>query len=469
VVTCPAALAVLGCKREQSLGSTPCVEAEGDCLPPDATVWVEGHNAPVRVDAVEAGARVLCFDHLTGGMKYSDVTSIQAAPGQSAAWVEVLLEDSTSLKMTADHPVYPCTSDGEPTGRGPEPVQAASLDPSLHSIQVLKLVAVPVKEVRSLTAANGEIPAGLPTSKVSVNVAQPVRHSIFASSQPGATACMAVASAEVNLRKQVRYQVKNTFIDPVEEESVSQLGSSASATGGSATLARRKGRRLRTAPALVSCASPPNSDTERTAAESGSGSGSEEESGHRTSFVVGSNIAKLVAARESEEGEEDASSSLSLGDGVCGGGGGGGARHVLGSSSGSSVVSWQSSLQSSLSMIEAAMLLSTGAVANRFNPKLTMANEAKGTDTVKLSDTLALRQQGLKSLGSIGHAQGWCMPCLMESWHYKDGPEVARPCKMGALCYRCHEQHTEEEVRDIRRLRRQEQRRASNRHNNKRS
>merc|ERR1719373_1495076 len=54
---------------------------------------------------------------------------------------------------------------------------------------------------------------------------------------------------------------------------------------------------------------------------------------------------------------------------------------------------------------------------------------------------------GMPSLGSEGHCAGQCIPCLMQvRWQ---AGKCAEPCRFGALCGRCHEPHTEEELQKI--------------------
>mmetsp|Transcript_53731 Transcript_53731/g.155002 ORF Transcript_53731/g.155002 Transcript_53731/m.155002 type:complete len:269 (+) Transcript_53731:95-901(+) len=51
------------------------------------------------------------------------------------------------------------------------------------------------------------------------------------------------------------------------------------------------------------------------------------------------------------------------------------------------------------------------------------------------------------SLGSEGHAEGQCIPCLMQvRWRAGKNTE---PCRFGEMCGRCHEPHTEEELHRV--------------------
>jgi len=63
------------------------------------------------------------------------------------------------------------------------------------------------------------------------------------------------------------------------------------------------------------------------------------------------------------------------------------------------------------------------------------------------SEVAACQRAGTASLGSEGHCAGQCIPCLMQvRWQ---AGKCVEPCKFGALCGRCHEAHTEEELQKI--------------------
>lgn len=73
--------------------------------------------------------------------------------------------------------------------------------------------------------------------------------------------------------------------------------------------------------------------------------------------------------------------------------------------------------------------------------------DAAAGDQVALGEVAAVVKSGLASLGSEGHASGQCIPCLMQvRWQ---AGKCAEPCRFGALCGRCHEPHTEEELQRI--------------------
>lgn len=76
---------------------------------------------------------------------------------------------------------------------------------------------------------------------------------------------------------------------------------------------------------------------------------------------------------------------------------------------------------------------------------------------VQLSHVVTCQRAGMPSLGSEGHCTGQCIPCLMQvRWQ---AGKCAEPCKFGALCGRCHEPHTEEELQKIQAKMRKQKRR----------
>jgi len=175
--------------RRRMAATKTCSGEDGDCLPPDAVVWIEGQSMPAKVGDVGSGQRVLCYDHLGGGLKYSEVVEIATHDASASEWVVVKLEDGTELKMTSDHPIYPRTAGlvGECTGAA---VKAGELQASVHSVEVLRLVPVLVQEVQFLSDADcGGAPIEAshmfaPSERVSLSVHQAERHSVFVSSGP---------------------------------------------------------------------------------------------------------------------------------------------------------------------------------------------------------------------------------------------------------------------------------------------
>jgi len=68
-------------------------------------------------------------------------------------------------------------------------------------------------------------------------------------------------------------------------------------------------------------------------------------------------------------------------------------------------------------------------------------------DAAQRSEVAPCQRAGTASLGSEGHCTGQCVPCLMQvRWQ---AGKCVEPCKFGALCGRCHEAHTEQELQKI--------------------
>jgi hypothetical protein len=62
-------------------------------------------------------------------------------------------------------------------------------------------------------------------------------------------------------------------------------------------------------------------------------------------------------------------------------------------------------------------------------------------NSLGLRAVMEMQAKGCASLGSTGHNQGKCAPCLMQSLYHKG--KFASPCRFGKYCGRCHEHHTE--------------------------
>mmetsp|Transcript_126083 Transcript_126083/g.315064 ORF Transcript_126083/g.315064 Transcript_126083/m.315064 type:complete len:836 (-) Transcript_126083:93-2600(-) len=378
----------------KAASANACAKSNGDCLPPDAVVWVEGQSMPSRVGEIGSGQRVLCYDHLTGGLKYSDVVDVQTRDASTTEWVSVVLEDGTELQMTSDHPVYP-----QVAGAGPgssTPVRAAELQASAHSLEVLRLVPVPVREVRIMPKAGRSVepasspPDAAPTERVSLSVRQPERHSIFVASGPSVNGGVAVASASVDVQAASQWlRVKNTFIagqGDSDDDSLPRVQRAGSAPPGVRSYGfDREAER----PTQRSMCRSSSAGSDRT---------------YASSFA-------------------SSAATMSMW-------GGAGTRIVIGE--------------------EPADRKSMDP-----DPEL---EQREAAAALKLSPVLEAKRQGLRSLGSLGHCAGSCCPCLMESWH-RAGKSAREPCKWGFMCTRCHEDHDPQEVATFRRQRRRDARR----------
>jgi len=368
-----------------------CNGSGGDCLPAASAVRVEGRGAPLTADAVELGQRVLCYDHLSGGLKYVEVIDASIRHENTEPdIVEVTLEDGSQVQMTSDHPVFAqdatvaAIRGGLP--KAERPVRAADLDPQKHRLVVLKVVPLAVQSVRRPSPP----PEGLP-KVVSLSVRQPQRHSLLVAPSVGdmekqsvAVASASMAAAAEMLPHEVR--LKNTFIELLEE--VADASDSEESAGNADATERpplrRRVRRSRSEPAVHLKLPPSNgsSGTELTRSSLST----------LLSSYGGSSAASYISSK----------ASVSVGDG------------------------------------DSIVVVGKGIEDRRIRGWTCSA-------TMRLSSVMGAKQSGLKSLGSMGHDEGWCYPCLMECWHNSD-----RPCKFGIACSRCHEPHSRRQFKKAR-------------------
>jgi len=189
--------------------------SSGDCLPPDAKVWVEGYAYPRLLCELKVGERILCYDRLSGNLKHSEISTLELKEGNTN-WSLVCLADGTTLKMTSDHPVQlnMASSHNAVVGQ-PAPVRAGDLQPKRDSLAVLKLASVPVDAVRQVEEVG---------QRISLSVKQPLRHSIFVAGQGdtvggggGFLQAMCVESADVPSQSQMKLGESRTFVHLTDE------------------------------------------------------------------------------------------------------------------------------------------------------------------------------------------------------------------------------------------------------------
>jgi len=186
-----------------------------DCLPPDALVWVEGEALPWRLEEVQPGQRVRCFDRLSGQVKHAAVQEVKTETGM-VEWTTVALADGTVLDLTADHPMQPVGADVSQGGLAARPfgsehavVRAAALRPGVDHLLALKVEPVPVQSVQTSVEDR---------KRVFLTVQQPERHAIFvARATPesgGPTQPVAVESACMGREEvQWRFGESKTFME----------------------------------------------------------------------------------------------------------------------------------------------------------------------------------------------------------------------------------------------------------------
>lgn len=195
---------------------------EDDCLRPDSVAWVEGQPLPQALNTLSSGQKVLCHDSVTKGLRYAEILDVRTENG-NAKWVDVVLEDGTSLQMTANHPVLPLTGNQSSSAGA---VRAMDLCPGSDYLMVLKTMPVLVQEILSSSDSESE-------DRVFLTLHQPQRHSLFVASAPSsgtgqpAVRTMAVGSADVHPRYDI--PSKNTFVDIPEHLAVPVLKRSNSA------------------------------------------------------------------------------------------------------------------------------------------------------------------------------------------------------------------------------------------------
>mmetsp|Transcript_27026 Transcript_27026/g.62436 ORF Transcript_27026/g.62436 Transcript_27026/m.62436 type:complete len:777 (-) Transcript_27026:191-2521(-) len=202
----------------------------GECLPPDAVVWVEGQAMPRPTCTVCAGDRVLCYDSLSLVPKFVEVLACDTIVGE-AAWVVVKLADGTSVTLTADHPTQP----QRPLEDLPlsNHVPAVDLRAGSDRLMVLKIQPVAVK---SVLPVQHHTDGASVHRRVALTLQQPERHEVFVAPCGGVPgqdmATIAVGSADIAAPprkggaagdKALGITVKRTFID-VEDGSSSNGG-----------------------------------------------------------------------------------------------------------------------------------------------------------------------------------------------------------------------------------------------------
>lgn len=172
----------------------PCqVARDGDCLAPDSLVWVQGSVLPCKVQEVKPDQSVLCYDNISGSMKYAQVSGVRSISGE-AEWVRVALADGTALTMTVDHPVQQKLVHGCQSRQLQGLKRAGDLQPGKDAVTVLRMVPVPVHQVTPYLPMVRDTSA--PSSRIALSVRQPDRHSVFvADGGDGMAAPMAVGSA----------------------------------------------------------------------------------------------------------------------------------------------------------------------------------------------------------------------------------------------------------------------------------
>jgi hypothetical protein len=184
----------------------------GDCLQEDDTVWTTDSQKPIPVKQLLQGQQVLCYDHLSKGLKHATVLNV-VATGGVVQWATVNLVDGTSIRVTADHP-FLTEGRGKPhslIGIQQSAVRASDLKPHHDKVLVMKFVPI---DVKSTTLDSFEDLKE--QTRISIDIQHPDRHSIFVSrsGQSATEYTMAVGASNLNVDAP-EYTIRgdNTFLN----------------------------------------------------------------------------------------------------------------------------------------------------------------------------------------------------------------------------------------------------------------
>lgn len=349
----------------------------GDCLPPQAAVWVEGKTMPLAVAEVTPGERVLCFDSLGRGCpKFVEVSGVRILE-DDAQWVAVTLEDGASLTMTANHPVQRHRVEDK-VGHA---VRAEDLQAGLDRLMVMRMVPVAVERVESSPAPAG--PEGKGPCRVALSLAQPERHEVFVAPPSssggfaGAPTTMAVGSADAPRcaagAKSGGFVVRRTFLD---------LDTMVSGHG-----ALRRGS---SAPALR---------------------------GGWSDFDSAEKPKTLAKAAPTRQGMRRAASASDVSSEYSEG------TYLTGTSS--------RALSEASSQRRAVIIPATRPAGS--------AAGAGAAVPAFLSDVLGVRRRGLASVGGSDHAAGRCNPCIFQNRHHHGGAAACRMGQLCLKCHEPHD------------------------------
>jgi len=215
----------------------------GDCLQEDDTVWTTDAQHPIPVKQLLQGQQVLCYDHLSKGLKHAKVLNVVATGGM-VQWATVKLVDGTAIRVTADHPFLTEGCSKTDSLVGCSAVRASDLKPHHDQVLVMKLVPIDVESINldSLEDLKEQ-------TRISIDIQHPARHSIFVSrsGQSATEYTMAVGASNLDVEAP-EYTIRggNTFLNLHLEQPVlrrtnsspSRLQSTATTTTSTAPTGR---------------------------------------------------------------------------------------------------------------------------------------------------------------------------------------------------------------------------------------
>lgn len=186
--------------------ASPCA---GDCLQEDDTVWTLDCPQPIPVKQVVKGQQVLCYDHLSKGLRHAEVLNV-AKHTDSAQWATITLADGTSIRVTADHPFLTEAPATLRSTCGQLPVPAGELKPHFSKVLVMKLVPIDVQSVEL-----DRLEELKEQTRIAIDIQQPARHSVFVSrSGQVPESAIAVGGSNLDIMSQQYYmQSRKTFLD----------------------------------------------------------------------------------------------------------------------------------------------------------------------------------------------------------------------------------------------------------------
>ncbi|CAJ1390365.1 unnamed protein product [Effrenium voratum] len=179
-----------------------------DCLPMGAKVYTDSHSQGMPASELQAGDKVLCYDHLAGSIRYVEISDCGVVSGE-CDWSRITMADGTAVSVTAEHPVRVVGQLGEAESQGVwglgggQVMPAGQLRPGKDMLKILRLGAVPVQTMHIESDVQ---------PRVRVNLRQ--RYSLFCSQGAGAdmTAVAVESSDALAGRQMTDLQVQNTFI-----------------------------------------------------------------------------------------------------------------------------------------------------------------------------------------------------------------------------------------------------------------